>query len=277
MFVKKMLFLSSLMFFSSKIFSNTLCIYDDAPKQGYGNDDMHTNGEELIIKIFIKPNAVIFDVGANIGKWTEFVLQNSVNPKIFCFEPSPAYATLTKNFAKIDAVTVANVAVDCSCGEREFVFYPTLSVVSAFFVRPRYSALKQAKIKVATVTLDSFCEKNNVNHVDFLKIDTEGAEAAVIDGARGLLDKGMIDCIQFEYGGCYVEAGKKLFDIYRLLKSYGFLIFREVGDGLVQIPAWKDSLENYTFSNYFALKRCIFDSMSLDFIKKIHVLYKSNI
>ena len=45
----------------------------------------------------------------------------------------------------------------------------------------------EIKKKVNVITLDSFAEKNRIKKIDVLKIDTQGAETEVLDGAQNLL------------------------------------------------------------------------------------------
>jgi len=49
-------------------------------------------------------------------------------------------------------------------------------------------------------TLDTLCLEIGLEKIDYLKIDTEGAEYKILSGARNLLQKQKITFIQFEYG-----------------------------------------------------------------------------
>lgn len=46
---------------------------------------------------------------------------------------------------------------------------------------------------------DEFCQENGIDHIDFLKIDTEGHDLNVLRGFGGMLTSGAISVIQFEY------------------------------------------------------------------------------
>ena len=104
-----------------------------------------------------------------------------------------------------------------------------------------------------TITLDSFCKKNQILHIDFLKIDTEGSELGVLLGAHNLLTNKQIEIIQFEYGGTYPDAGITLKEVYNLLEKNGYRVFRIIPNGLIQISRWRDALENARYSNYLAI------------------------
>ena len=56
-----------------------------------------------------------------------------------------------------------------------------------------------------------------MSHVDLLKIDTEGAEARVIQGAAGMIEAGVIDMLVIEYGGTALDSHRFVRDYYLLL------------------------------------------------------------
>ncbi|WP_371270960.1 FkbM family methyltransferase [Flavobacterium sp.] len=49
-------------------------------------------------------------------------------------------------------------------------------------------------------TLDNYCLKNKIHKIDFLKIDTEGFEIHVLEGAATMIENQAIDRIQLEHG-----------------------------------------------------------------------------
>ena len=66
-----------------------------------------------------------------------------------------------------------------------------------------YNKIEQIKI----ITLDAYVLENDISHIDFLKIDIEGHELAVIHGAEAMLKRKAIDYIQFEYGVAGLTPG----------------------------------------------------------------------
>lgn len=224
---------------------------------GYGNCDFNTNGEKNIISSFIKSGNIVFDVGANIGEWTLLALKR--NPeRVFSFEPIPSSFSKMQNKVIDNRVSVFNCAIGANTGRQLFVHYEKGSGFSSFYHRlvvERDIKLKPTEIEVNVNTIDNFCDENNVDKIDFLKIDTEGAEFAVLYGAQNMLSNGAINYIQFEYGGTYPDAGITLHQVYDLLTRYEYSVFRIISDGLLYIPKWENSLENYNYSNYFAVSK----------------------
>ncbi len=109
------------------------------------------------------------------------------------------------------------------------------------------------KEKIRLTTLDNYVSENNIPQIDFLKIDVEGHETKVIEGASGLIEKRLIKCIQFEYNNNWEAAGFKLEDIFNMLSKYGFNFYRLAVWGKIPVKRFNKKLENYKHSNYVAM------------------------
>jgi hypothetical protein len=107
--------------------------------------------------------------------------------------------------------------------------------------------------KVKFNTVDNFCSENNINHISFLKIDTEGNELAVLYGAAHFIMNGRIDIVQFEYGGTYIDAGILLRDIFSFFEDKPYTLYKLMQYELKPIQAYSQELENFQYSNYVAL------------------------
>lgn len=229
---------------------------------GYNNCDFLNNGEKLVIKSFIKKNDIICDTGANRGEWTKAVLDVApFEGKVYCFEPIPdIFRILEKTkkqyFDLNDRISCFNIALGKEDAELTINYFPSEQWCgcSTFFERPILGKINTQKVKVKITSLDAVARQENINHIDFLKIDTEGYELNVLLGAKNLIENNKIDIIQFEYGGCYIDAQIKLSQVYTLLKTNNYLIFRIIPQGLIYIDEWNDSLENFQYSNYLAIK-----------------------
>lgn len=227
---------------------------------GYDNCNMYLNGEHLIIKNFINYNALVFDVGANRGEWSKLVLNENTHVNLYAFEPIPQIHKLLKNnFGNNSNVKTFNLAFSSVHGVCDFYYYSSTlqsSELSGFYDREilRNSFnLFPNRIQVSIETLDRFCEDQKISRIDFLKIDTEGAEWKILNGSKKLLEEQRIQSIQFEYGGCYLDANSSLEQIFMMLKEYGYIIFRIIPEGLIHIKKWSNSLETFRYSNYFCI------------------------
>ena len=108
--------------------------------------------------------------------------------------------------------------------------------------------------EVNLLTVEEFCRQKNIDGVDFLKLDVEGHELAVLAGAGNMLLTGKIKYIQFEFGGCNIDSRTFFRDFYNLLNPR-YQIYRVLTDGLKPISAYRETDEIFVTTNYFAAIR----------------------
>ena len=238
-------------------------IYNDSPvfdDVGFDNSDCRTNGEFALIRRLLKTGDLVFDIGANTGEWSRQVLSTVENVCLYTFEPVPDTFAVLKNNLGPSGAHLHNIAISDNNGSKTFYHYnqnSKLARMSSFYRRSRTVEqnldMQPLPISVRAETLDAFCREHSIPHIDFVKIDTEGAELDVLRGGAGLLRAHRIKMLQFEYGGTYPDAGITLQQVCRLLSSHGYVILRILPDGLVHMANWRDSLENNRYSNYLAV------------------------
>lgn len=80
---------------------------------------------------------------------------------------------------------------------------------------------------VSVTSIDNYCGKHKIENIDILKIDTEGYEYKILQGAKHMIAEGNIKVIQFEFGvpnnetfflADFFELLEEKYDIYRILK-----------------------------------------------------------
>lgn len=80
-------------------------------------------------------------------------------------------------------------------------------------------------LEVEITTLDRVCELEGIEQIDFLKIDVQGADLAVLQGATGVLDRGVL-AIQTEVEFSPLYHNQPLFaDVDTYLRQQGFTFF----------------------------------------------------
>lgn len=131
---------------------------------------------------FIKPGQVVCDIGANVGFYT-LLSSRLVGPqgKVFSFEPLPRNLALLRHHVAINRcanVTVFDVAVSGAAGEAAF----TEGTNTA-----NGSLGAGGALRVRVVCLDDLLRDGAIAPPNMLKIDVEGAEAKVLQGAKNLL------------------------------------------------------------------------------------------
>jgi len=219
-------------------------------------------GESQMIAKFVHQGAIVFDVGGFEGEWSALALTTKGAARSYIFEPNPdMFAQIQKNMtALIDARIVIPIqaAVSDMDGETSFCVYDEYPAMSTMHKRLKEEmdsvGISEPRLisSVNVIKLDTYCESQGIHHIDFLKIDTEGNEVAVLKGAETLITKNAISTIQFEYGKCFQDAGKTLEEIFEFLCSCGYKLAR-VHPEILNFSEFAPELENYEYSNYIAV------------------------
>jgi FkbM family methyltransferase len=130
----------------------------------------------------------VFDVGANIGEYTiRQALRVGKEGLVFAFEPNPdAYSRLLRNIQINDLSNVVSfpVAVSRASGKVLFNKDPRSTLAGRIVDAGAQADLSSEMISVDAVSLDEIVESRQIRIIDVLKIDVEGSELLVLDGAR---------------------------------------------------------------------------------------------
>jgi FkbM family methyltransferase len=191
---------------SEPIFMNYVEFFED---KIYDNFDIHNLG-------------VVFDVGASVGLWSQFILSRGAK-KVYSFEPNKrAQEHLYKNLSGNDRVTIIPYGLYNEKTKIPFYVDENNSLISSTMTENVTSPTPTYYIE--TVTLDEIISKYNIEKIDLLKMDIEGAEFPIFENiSNETLSK--IDSVLIEYHGFYFEDGdKKIDDLVNKLKSSGFHI-----------------------------------------------------
>ena len=141
-----------------------------------------------IVKNEIKPGDIVIDVGANIGYYTLIFAQLVGNTgKVIAFEPETKnFEILKKNIAinNLSNVILEKKIVSNAKGKTK-LFLANSGIVG-HHTNPTIHNTNY--IEVDSITLDDYLHENNLSEkINFLKIDVEGAEIKVLDGAKTIL------------------------------------------------------------------------------------------
>lgn len=136
---------------------------------------------------------VIFDVGANVG-WYAIQLAHAARDRsrFYCFEPVPrTRATLLRNVGLnklADRITVFDFGLSDSNGTAEF-FLPEAAGSVAASARNLHPDDQVVKLSVQLQTLDDVVAREQIERVDLIKCDVEGAELSVLRGAARTIER----------------------------------------------------------------------------------------
>jgi FkbM family methyltransferase len=153
--------------------------------------DQYEREEIEFVRRHLKPGDIAIDVGAHIGFFT-IVMADIVGPggRVFSFEPLESNAELLERSVgenKFDErIVFERAAVGAKSGSATLTFpVETLNSGGAYLLRDGTAPLTgNLERKVALVALDEFKLPRPIR---FIKMDVEGAEPQVLEGAKRLL------------------------------------------------------------------------------------------
>lgn len=179
--------------------------------------------DEILPTEFRQPmHNLVVDVGANEGHWSLYMCKQHPGAAILAIEPNPIPLELMKkNFESnnIKNVEILPIAISKEASKKDLETIDNVTSLGSFKIdrtgRPWITDARIRRITVECKRLDDLKEVKNAVAIDLLKVDVEGAELEVIEGAAGVLDK--IIRLEIEYGS--EENRAKLLEI---LKFQGF-------------------------------------------------------
>jgi FkbM family methyltransferase len=168
----------------------------------------HEPYEARFVARFLRPGDSFFDIGAHVGYFTLIAAREvGSGGAVHAFEPHPAnFAALKENTAlnAFRHVTLNQAAVSDTSGTAQIgVVDPTLLGRSTgdFTIGGEHGS-----VQVECVSLDDYAGRLDARPIRLLKIDVEGLEPAVLEGARRILSATPPDAILFEYNQAMLEA-----------------------------------------------------------------------
>ncbi|MEP6260744.1 MAG: FkbM family methyltransferase [Gillisia sp.] len=129
---------------------------------------------------------IVIDAGANEGILTLIYSQKvSSSGKVFAFEPDKINLLAFKENLNLNENT-SNISLEKKgLWEKSSIieFYETGTVGSSVF----YQDEKSVKKNISVLSIDDFVDSENINKLDFIKMDIEGAEIETLKGARNTI------------------------------------------------------------------------------------------
>jgi FkbM family methyltransferase len=191
------------------------------------------NSEEKILQYLVEKYGIdlVLDIGANKGQFAADLIKAGYRKQIVSFEPLPdvfrqlqkAAATCpqwkTENLAL--GAEIGNIDIHVSGNTESSSVLPMLDLHAELAPESMYVEV----IKVPLTTIDAYmAEKGLQQKQTFLKIDVQGYEEAVLQGAVETLKK--VAVLQLEISFVPLYANSPIyFDIMRKLESIGFSFY----------------------------------------------------
>ena len=233
---------------------------------------MDTNGErrsfEKWLSSVARPTnsgpAAIIDIGANAGEWAEMAAGLLDPPlrqrwSVIAFEPNPTpFARLAEMRDRLNrdgpVLEVHNVAISNRDGV-EVLSIPAGDDTAASLA-PRGTFRELVRIEIVLMSLTGFEQVLAGRKLGFLKIDTEGHEAIVLETLLPLIGRDL-PVIQFEYGKTFVPARRSLGDIAEMLEPLGYRLARIHPSWLQYFTYDLDEHEHFRYGNYAAVPEAL--------------------
>ena len=186
----------------------------------------------LVRKMELHNINLVFDIGANTGQSAIGLFEYGYKEKIVSFEPLEyEYKKLTDNsknyknwivadrtaIGSVDDITYINVAGNSGSSS----ILPMLETHSIAEPVSKYIGKQEVKIyKLDTIAV----QYTNSNSVIMLKIDTQGFESEVLDGAMEIMNK--VKCITLELSLIELYKGQKLWkELIERIEELGFKLW----------------------------------------------------
>ncbi|GAC1346442.1 MAG: FkbM family methyltransferase [Ktedonobacteraceae bacterium] len=155
------------------------------------------------VNLQIGDNDIVVDIGAHVGAFTLLAASITQNT-VYAFEPSPQnFESLKRNIHAngLTKVIAHNSAVSDKVGTTKLILHYKTSVGNTLFEHFSPDKLEKYKtsegdlafdppilgtgkpeklVEVPTTTLQDIMDRNNIQQLDFLKMDCEGSEGSIL-------------------------------------------------------------------------------------------------
>jgi len=219
------------------------------------NFDIERNGELRVLMLFskFKPTC-FFDIGANKGSWSQMVSEMNPSSIIHAFEIVPStYKELVENTKSLENIKPNGFGLS-NKEETIPVFLGKdsetatghkiegMSYHNQYYIREIYCKTRKAC---------DYMNEQNIDFIDYVKIDVEGMELQVLQGFEDRIKD--IRVIQFEYGIFNISSHALLADFCRFLREKGFVVGK-IFPKHVKFFDYHFDMENFHGSNYLAVR-----------------------
>ena len=196
-------------------------------KKQFGNDIL----TDLKIILRADSNLTLFDIGANLGQTSLEFAEIFPSSKIYSFEPDPdtfnSLLHATSQYPTIQAFNIGfghqneKVVMNINKGSGGNSILPVSDRIKEFATGDWTERIGQTEVEITT--LNSFCDTHLINRIDVLKMDTQGYEIKILEGADKIISPTFTRAIFVEV--LFVELYKEqayFTDIYKILLERGF-------------------------------------------------------
>ena len=213
----------------------------------FWSGEHYEKGLDTFIKTVVKDGDCVFDIGAHIGYYS-FLFSNLTGKTGNCysFEPQKNLFEIIKLTMKANGISNIipfNTLLSNKTGKIKFFQAEDQSHSSVTASIGKSEAISSS-YDIDSITIDDFIRENKIPSVKLMKIDVEGAEFMVLEGAKESLKNRIIKNLLIElHEEQLKELGSSIESLISYLEEMNFKIFYfDYKTGLTEyIKGWKPS------------------------------------
>ena len=200
----------------------------------HGNDGLalsifkvYEPAQTKIVKQYVREGDVVIDIGAHVGYYTLLMAQLvGKKGKVFSFEPDPLNFQLLKKSVEInrfDNVILVQKAVSNTTEKIKLFVGNNDRAINRIYDAKLGDA--KESIEVESITLDEYFQDNSES-LNFIKIDSEGSEAKIVNGMQRLLSENRKLVMMTEFFPFLIQkSGNDPNQHLKLLEKAGFHLY----------------------------------------------------
>jgi FkbM family methyltransferase len=182
-----------------------------------------SNGERWLLTLMDDEPAV-FDVGFHDGESTGEILRVRPRARVTGFDPSrSALQSYESGFANDARVTFENLGFSSEPGVCEFHDYANMC--NSLSPRKDVPGQTPTVYTVPVTTIDRFCEERRIDRINLVKIDAEGYDLNVLEGAHDILARQGIDLFMFEFASGWSATKRYLWEAQEYFETLPYTLY----------------------------------------------------
>ncbi|MCU1285722.1 MAG: Methyltransferase FkbM family [Acidobacteriales bacterium] len=184
----------------------------------------NSNGEKWLLTL-MDENPLVFDVGFYEGQSTAEILKIRPSATVIGFDPSNfGRQSYERSFVGDSRVRFVNAGFSDRKGKSTFYDYGNMC--NSLGVRQETNPGTATAYEVQIDTIDDFVKANNIESINFLKIDAEGFDLNVLEGASEMLAWQAVDIFTFEFASGWTGSKRYLWEVEAFFKDKPYRLFR---------------------------------------------------
>lgn len=200
----------------------------------------------------IRTGDTVIDVGAYMGRHLSVFRELVGDGKLFAFEPLPKQFQYLKDTFCAPNISLYNSALSNMSGKNAFFELPDYPEESGLKLKPDKKDMRQNKIEVEVHCLDEY--EDDLKGLNYIKIDTEGAEVFILEGAEKLLRRYRPFVSTKYWHPCYASYGLSAHSLFDFCEKNDYFITDLWGNVMLNLKVWEE-IVNSCYWDYFLVPK----------------------